>query len=889
MAARAILGTMNEQPVLSPASLDAVSSPDAIGVGGMLARGLSRISAVPTVRDVWVERLATPAAIVGLCVLGIAFFWRVVGLHQVLLPLDVLTVHDPVWHVLSPNAGTLPRNGLDSDNLTEFYPWTAIAAEALRNHSLPLWNPYAFSGTPFLGAMQTAVLYPVNLVLEFLLAPIDVLGFRALIHLIITLTGTFVLARRFGLTRLAAMLTAISFGFSLPYVVWLEHPMSGALAWTPWLLFCVEGTIAAMLARRHVGLWIAAGASAWALEFLAGHGESTLHVGLLVGAFALFRSSQRQRRSGRGGAALVAPLTGAGVALLLGMGVAAAQLLPSLATIPASEAALDRATAATIEAPTAMLGDPSAWSSLANAVIPDINGAPTWQVPLAGAGGYNELALYVGAIPLILGGLALLRRRGSARDADTGMILFLGAAGIAALGVAVHLPVFNAINALPLFRVAANGRLRLEYAFCLAMLAGYGLDMLRHRDQRSDQVDRMIVRSIWTSTVFWTVMAAVIAEIGLVALVHGPQDGPKATRVPGVSLDIALHAAVPVAWFLLFGIVVWAWRKRLLPTSIVRWGAVVLTSIDLFALGFGYHTTTTVARATTIPPAVSAVVAQGKRDGVPFRVAGLGNSLLPSISSLYGLQDIRGYDPAYSADYERFYSAAFSLQGMRLKVAPFGPSPIEARAFDLLNVRYIFAGCGIPLNHHYYRPIFSDGAEGCVYRNETALARAYEVHSVSWAAPRAAAQLLGSGAVDPREQVLLDPSTVGDRAAWHVSSAPVDADRVTVTAYGLNDVTLRVRSKGKGVVVLGDAYASGWVATVDGHPALMARADGILRAVPVTGGTHVVAFHYQPTSFSIGILISAGALMLWFVLCLALVWARLTRQAVGRRRKPRVG
>ncbi len=874
---------MNEQPALSPAAIGVVSSPDAVGVGEPALHGLSRTGALSMARGAWREQLATPAAIVGLCALSVAFFWRIVGLHQVLLPLDVLTVHDPLWRILGPHAGTLPRNGLDSDNLTEFYPWTAIAADALRHHTLPLWNPYAFSGTPFLGAMQTAVLYPINLVLESLFAPIDVLGLRALVHSIVTLIGTFVLARRLGLSRLAAMLAAVAFGFSLPYVVWLEHPMSGALAWTPWLLLSAEGTIAAAFARRRIWLWTAAGAAVWAFEFLAGHGESTLHVGLLVGAFALFRSLQLRRRSGSGGAALVVPLAGVSAGLLLGMGIAAAQLLPSLATIPASEAAVDRTAAAAMDVRTALLGDPSAWSSLADAVIPDVNGNPTWQVPLTSAGSFNELALYVGAMPLVLGGLALVRRRRSSRD--TGIISFFAAAGIVALGVAAHLPLLNAVNALPLFRVAANGRLRLEYAFCLAMLAGYGLDMLRQR--RDDRLDSA-VRSTWTLVVFWAIVAVLIAETGIVKLVHGRQDGPKGVQVPGTPIDVALHAAVPVVWFVLFGLVVWLWRKHVLSPSIVRWSALALTSVDLFALGVGYHTTVGATRSTTVPPSVTAVAAQVRRDEGPYRVAGLGDALLPSLSSLYGLQDIRGYDPAYSADYEKFYSAAFALQGMRLKVAPFGPNPTEARVFDLLNVRYVFAGCGIPLNHHYYTPIFKDGASGCVYRNNTVLARAYEVHNVSWANPRDAARLLGSGMADPREQVLLDLATVGDRAAWRVTPADsTGGDRVTVTRYDLDDVNLSVRSRGAGIVVLSDAYAEGWTATVDGRPAPLARADGILRAVPVTSGTHVVVFHYQPASFSIGLLVSLGALVLWLGFCLVAVRAWFARRGTSRRQAGR--
>src|SRR5437763_16945824 len=70
----------------------------------------------------WFRRLATPAAILGLCLLSAAFFWKILVLRRVLLPVDILYAHDPLWQALAPHAFTVPANPLDSDALTEFYP-----------------------------------------------------------------------------------------------------------------------------------------------------------------------------------------------------------------------------------------------------------------------------------------------------------------------------------------------------------------------------------------------------------------------------------------------------------------------------------------------------------------------------------------------------------------------------------------------------------------------------------------------------------------------------------------------------------------------------------------------------------------------------------------------
>src|SRR3989440_10269203 len=207
-------------------------------------------------------------------------------MRRVLLPGDVLYAHDPLWQALAPHSFTAPANSLDSDALTEFYPWTALAAQALHRGQLPLWNPYAFAGTPFLAAMQPGLLYPVNLLLECLLPPVDVLGLRALLHLAAVLVGTFLFARSLGLSHGAALLSAIAFGLSLPVVVWLEHPIAGAIAWLPWILLCT----ARVMVTRGSPRWLVGAAAALALDVLAGYGERTAPVLLLWSAYVLLRA-----------------------------------------------------------------------------------------------------------------------------------------------------------------------------------------------------------------------------------------------------------------------------------------------------------------------------------------------------------------------------------------------------------------------------------------------------------------------------------------------------------------------------------------------------------------------------------------------------------------------
>ena len=66
-----------------------------------------------------------------------------------------------------------------------------------------------------------------------------------------------------------------------------------------------------------------------------------------------------------------------------------------------------------------------------------------------------------------------------------------------------------------------------------------------------------------------------------------------------------------------------------------------------------------------------------------------------------------------------------------------------------------------------------------------------------------------------------------------------------------------------GYVVLSDTHYPGWRVYVDGEPRPLLRADYLFRAVAVPAGTHKVSFEYAPLSVTVGLAISAIAVLIW--------------------------
>jgi hypothetical protein len=145
-----------------------------------------------------------------------------------------------------------------------------------------------------------------------------------------------------------------------------------------------------------------------------------------------------------------------------------------------------------------------------------------------------------------------------------------------------------------------------------------------------------------------------------------------------------------------------------------------------------------------------------------------------------------------------------------------------------------------------------------IWENTAALPRAWWVGSYV-VEPDAAAhlELLKSPGFDPRRQAALyaDPGlSLGGSSA---SAPPVRVDAETA-----NTVRLSLDAPADGLLVVSQTAAPGWRALVDGHPAPVLPADGILQAIPVTAGAHRVVLRYLPQSFVAGATISLVALAL---------------------------
>lgn len=130
---------------------------------------------------------------------------------------------------------------LDGDNYLQNFPLRVLVARDLDHGTLPLWNPYLFSGTPLLAGFNAGAAYPATWVLALL----PVFTAWALVLAAsydLALLGMYLFLRRLGLCRAAATFGAATFTFAGYMAAQIVHIdlIQGAVS-LPWMLLAVHG------------------------------------------------------------------------------------------------------------------------------------------------------------------------------------------------------------------------------------------------------------------------------------------------------------------------------------------------------------------------------------------------------------------------------------------------------------------------------------------------------------------------------------------------------------------------------------------------------------------------------------------------------------------------
>jgi hypothetical protein len=822
--------------------------------------------------------------------------------NQPLLAADLLFEIDPLWQPLAPPGFTAPANQVLSDQVLEFYPWKKFTVEELAQGRLPLWNPYVNSGHPLLANAQSAIFDPFNLV-SYLVPLVKSFALVAFLRLLCAGTFTLLLALELGLSRFAAYLAMVIFTFGGPQIVWLLYPKASVLVWLPTLLFLSVRLIRTGEWRYVTWLGLTMGA-----QLLGGHPETSFYLVLVWLSFCLYwlwplvqpalhREVPPTEPNPRQALRQVTIQLAFGG--LLGLGVGAIQWLPLLEALMQSEILASRSQPALNWQ--SILFQWRDWLAALTMLMPDFFGNPrraTYWYPFSN---YTEQTLFVGVLPLALALLVLLakmRERNLPSLWHRQVAFFLGLGGIS-LALALRLPGFPLLAELPGLNVTNSARLRVIYMLAIAMLAGYGLDLYRQSLQRERASSTESARSRWDKQ---QLLAALLLTLGigsaliaiisyalvtlfqeqLVALAsaqaEAAQSNPFFFRPLQEYLLLAqermqqMRASFhPTNWRMYLPILVagaafaaGTISRRLTPrperrAAITSGLLLVIVVAELWLFGADFNPTIAPQYLYPTPDLVNSLLQKAEQEDDLYRIVGINLALVPNLSMIYELEDIRGYDPVAPKRYMELLSRleGTTRAGHHLLFTHAG-TPL----LDFLNVRYAFATMDLGPG---WTPV-EQSAGVTLYANQDVMPRAFMVYASQIAnTPAESLEMTLAQDFDFRNTVILESDGLEEGMELARTDALLSASQVHITRSAPGHLSLVVETAEPGVLVLSEPYTSGWKAIMDEKVTPILIANHAFRGLYLPEGTHTVTFDYQPISFQIGAwltLISLGVLLM---------------------------
>lgn len=694
------------------------------------------------------------------------------------------------------------------DLYTAHYPMTRYGFEALAAGRLPLWNPFALCGQPFLATYYTGLFYPANAL--YLVLPVEVgTEVSVVLHMLLAGAGTFALARRLGAGSLGALCGGLTYMWSGWLVTMTNQPTGlAAESWMPITLLLVDRVLEG---RPRAGPWLALGVG---VQLLIGAAEIFSHVLGAVAVLVAIRWVQQRTLEGARRVAWVA-LFGA-----LGAGIAAAQLLPTVELViqsTRSPGTLDIQGARWMH-----LLPPSRFLALS---------LESHRWLQTGVLAFVAFAFAVGRRAWVLWILGLVTAAGGA---------------LLAFGGDAYRIQFELLGGL--FR---GPRKFLDlYAFGQALLvaaavSGLGAWCRERRGALWRHAGFALGTAVAAALVVWTALEgaphAWLAALLVLLLAFGALPPGRGRR----TVWVGIAALQGVSLF--FGSANTLLRPLQRPPDFFE-TAPFLVADPLHGGG----------PRTYISPALGSLpgtfLKQGLIGGFPvstdYEPLSVGR-----YADFFGLvTPWRAADSLFNGRYALGSDTRWDLMDLT------GTRSYAVRADEALG-RLLPARPGFSL-----RATASGLAEVVVYRRSAGRARARFVPEAR-VLPDDAAVLaaLAAGDFAPSRETLI----VGARRA---SAPPPRGDapaRVRIEEYAPERVVVAVKAASPGYLVLSDLYYPGWIARVNGEPRAIQRADYLFRAVRVDAGEQRVVFEYRPASVTWGFATSAtSALVLVAALAL---------------------
>jgi len=743
-----------------------------------------------------------------------------------------------------------------------------------QNGAVPQWDPYIFCGLPYVEAFHGDIFYPLS-VLKFFGSIYRMLGLNLVLHIFLAGIFMYLAARRFKLSKIAALMSAACYMFAA-YLVSLVAPGH-------------DGKIFVTALFPLVMLFLQAGfeSGGWRSFFmfsmlglvigviiLSPHPQMSYFTLWAVAAYALFKLIVMIRSTGRITVA-IRPAVLTVYAVVIGLLVSAIQFYPGyiytsdFSPRADSKSGWDWATSWSLHEEEAM-----------SLLIPEFAGVSTQKTETYywGKNAFKDNSESVGVVTIFVALIGFLFYRRKESYFFGGLALF---ALIYALGATT--PIFRLFYWLipKVSSLRAPSMIMFLFSFSAAMLAGMGIQWLRD-SHGSKQADRKTLKFnyILLGLPALMLLLALIFSVGGKGVLSAwsslsfPDAATRHVSQTLTKLDLAymnLPAIQSGAWlgFLFSALAtgfIWLYRTGRAGVAVLL-GVVAVCVVDDVRFDNRFIDTADHNRYWGPNPVAEAIKSQHDH----YRVMNF-RALPADQLPYYGIDMVTGYHGNQLRWFE-------DLLG-----GPDETNQYNPRVLNLASAGYLVAPANQRFPDGYFGPAsvtpLSTYGQVQLYRNENALPRVFLTDRYQVKTDRYEIYpLIVQGDDDLRLITFLEKEP-----SLPIVADSSEADSAWIEHYGIDSVTVGVRCNANRLLVLTDNYYDAWHVSVDGQPAELLRAYGTFRAVAVPAGTEHVLFWYHSERYVIGKMMTTSALV-WLALVM-LAYFALSRRRGRKEEEP---
>lgn len=738
-----------------------------------------------------------------------------------------------------------------------FYPIRYFTACFIKEGIIPLWNPYLFAGIPNLAALQPAVFYPVS-ILTYIFPFFFGIKLFIISHFILAAIWTYLLMRSFNVSKIGALISAITYGFGgfLLSVVDMLTTLSAA-TWTPLILLfytkaleplpknqwmpqlveekCPEQVRTSNFSEKFLtykpNIYLILTGLFLGIQFLAGE-PTQLYGSLIILVLYWGCSLPRWRGVGRW---LFRGLT----PWLICLGLVLFQILPFLEMVFLST----RTSGLKFTHATSLSLGPH---ELLNLVLPYFTGDFIEKNHFWFGQSWLE-SIYSGILPLLFAFIAIIYGRRNR------IVLFF--AGIIFIFILLSLgklfPIYEILyKYLPGFSMI---RYPVKFfSFVVlggSILAGFGYDYLIAKKGR-------LILNLFSTFILIYAGSFLLFDLNqekaiyFLKKIYFPSalDSQIDTWANSLFANFIVICSITISGilfiFLLF--------KEKISTKIFNFAIVSIIIVDLFLFGI------------RINPLISQEIYTYKSNALQFilqdrdcyrimlepeteryfriirggtleeALINVQKSLVPNYGLFHKIFDAQGYESLRLNDYTQLLKI-IEKEG-------------RSNLLDLLNIKYVISKFELKINQ--LKLVYEDEAIK-IYWNTTCFPRVFLVSNVRVIKDRnRILAVMKSPSFDPTKEVILEEEIPNGKFEIRNS-------KFEIIDYQPNKVIIKAHSSNDCILFLSDTYYPGWRAFVDGKLTKVYRANYTFRAISFPAGEHEIEFVYLPFCFLVGIVGSA--------------------------------